>query len=226
MTARIAEGITLVPTRGGNAFLVDGDDGLSIVDTGMAGTPTALLDAIVAAGRGPGDVRHILLTHAHPDHVKGAADLRRRTGAPVLIHAGDAGWLAAGRVPSTGRAGAFGRIVDRLPVAHWEPLTADGELADGDLVDGALRVLHTPGHTPGHVVLIHEPTGTALVGDAVFHRGGLILGPDAMSADPAARPGSVARIPTDLRAVGFAHGAPLTGTAVEKFQAFLAGLPG
>ncbi|HEY2792408.1 MAG TPA: MBL fold metallo-hydrolase, partial [Micromonosporaceae bacterium] len=217
----IANGIVRVPTRSGSAFLVEGNDGLTVVDTGMAGPPTPLLDAIAAAGRKLADVRHIVITHAHPDHVKGVAEMRRRTNAPVLIHAADAPWLAAGRVPGSGRAGAFGRMVDRLPIAHWEPLTADGELADGDLVDGVLRVVHTPGHTPGHIVLIHEPTATALVGDAVFNRGGLMLGPTAMSADPAARPASVARIPSDLRAVGFAHGAPLTGAAVETFQAFL-----
>jgi glyoxylase-like metal-dependent hydrolase (beta-lactamase superfamily II) len=219
----IADGVTLVPSAQGNAFLVEGTHGITVVDTGMAGTPTALLNALTAAGRKPGDVRQILITHAHPDHVKGAAELRRRTSAPVLIHSADAGWLATGRVPAGGRSGAFGRVVDWLPLAHWEPVTADGELADGDLVDGALRVLHTPGHTPGHVVLIHEPTNTALVGDAVFHRGGLLLGPGAMAFDPAARPASVARIPSDVQAVGFSHGTPLTGAAVEAFHGFLAG---
>ncbi|MFF2521785.1 MBL fold metallo-hydrolase [Streptomyces liangshanensis] len=224
MHTQLAPGITqIATTKRDHAFLVEGDDGLTLVDVGWAKAPGALLDTAAALGRHPSDIRRIVITHAHPDHVQGAAELRRRTGARILIHEADRAWLEAGRVPAEGRSGALGRLIDRVPKLHWTPVSADGTLADGELVDGSggLRVIHTPGHTPGHIVLFHEPTRTVLMGDAAFNRGELALGPAALAADPALRPGSLARIPDNLRAVGFAHGTPLTGSGVDTFQDFL-----
>jgi len=74
-----------------------------------------------------------------------------------------------------------------VPLLHWRPLEPDGVLTDGEYVGGSsgLRVIHTPGHTPGHIALLHEPTDTVFVGDAIFNRGTeLSLGPAALAADP------------------------------------------
>ncbi|WP_227026057.1 isocitrate lyase/phosphoenolpyruvate mutase family protein [Streptomyces fodineus] len=157
---------------------------------------------------------------------QGASGLRRRTAARILIHEADRPWLEAGRVPPEGRSGRAGRLLDRLPKLHWAPFAADGTIADGELLEGSdgLRVIHTPGHSPGHVVLFHEPSRTALLGDAVFHRGEPALGPAALAADPALRVDSLAKLPHDLRAVGFAHGTPLAGAGVDAFLRFLSDL--
>ncbi|MFE1963138.1 MBL fold metallo-hydrolase [Streptomyces sp. NPDC059479] len=190
---------------------------------GWAKAPGSLLDAVAGLGRKTADIRRIVITHAHPDHVQGAAELRRHTGARILIHDADRAWLEAGRVPAEGRSRAVGRLIDRLPKLHWTPVTADGTVTDGDLIDGSdgLRVIHTPGHSPGHIVLLHEPSRTVLLGDAAFNRGQLAIGPPALASDPDLRPGSLARIPDNLNAVGFAHGTPLTGSGVDTFQEFL-----
>ncbi|MFI8205496.1 MBL fold metallo-hydrolase [Streptomyces sp. NPDC085937] len=228
MHDRIAPGVTrIVTSKRDNAFLVDGDDGFTLVDVGWAKAPAALLDTVAALGRKPSDIRRVVLTHAHPDHVQGAAELRRHTGAQILIHAADRPWLEAGRVPAEGRCGALGRFVDRLPAFHWTPVAADGTVTDGEVVDrsGGLRVIHTPGHSPGHIVLFHEPSSALLVGDAVFNRGKLALGPAALAADPNLRPAGLQRLPHHVSTVGFAHGAPLSSAHVPQFQEFLAGLP-
>ncbi|QMU78203.1 MBL fold metallo-hydrolase [Streptacidiphilus sp. PB12-B1b] len=220
----LAPGVTHIPTsKRDNAFLVDGDDGLTLVDVGWAKAPGVLLAALAELGRKPGDIKRIVLTHAHPDHVKGAAELRERTGAAILIHQADAAWLEAGRVPAEGRSGAVGRLIDRIPALHWTPVTPDGLLTDDQLIEGSdgLRVVHTPGHTPGHIVLVHEPSRTVLLGDAVFHRGELALGPAALAADPQLRGGSLAKLPQGIAAAGFAHGAPLSGPDISTFHAFL-----
>ena len=62
----------------------------------------------------------------------------------------------AGRVPAEGRSGAVGRLIDRIPALHWTPVTPDALLTDDQLIDGSngLSVVHTPGRTPGHIVLI------------------------------------------------------------------------
>lgn len=220
--SELAPGITRIPTRGDgdNCFLVAEEDGLTLVDVGWKNAPTVIRQAVEENGGSLADIRRIVITHAHPDHVRGLAELAARTGARVLIHESEAPWLAAGRVPSTGRSGAFGRAIDRLPLLHWQPVTATETVADGALV-GSLQVIHTPGHSPGHIVLHHEPSGAILVGDAVFHRGDLSSGRDALAADPALRDASYSRMPRGVSAVGFAHGTPLTGDEVGAFNTWL-----
>jgi glyoxylase-like metal-dependent hydrolase (beta-lactamase superfamily II) len=226
MSTEIAAGVRcLATTRRDNAFLLDGDDGYTLVDVGWASAPDRIEAALAQRRRRLSDIRRIVLTHAHPDHVKGAAELVARTGAHLFVHEADAGWLASGRVPPAGRSGAAGRLLDRIPLLHWTPVTADVLLRDGDSVAGAggLRVIHTPGHTPGHIVLHYEPGNTLLAGDALFDRGAdLSLGPAALAADPAQRPSSLARLPRDVTAVGLAHGNPVRGAALDRYHAVLA----
>jgi glyoxylase-like metal-dependent hydrolase (beta-lactamase superfamily II) len=220
----VAPGVTHVASsKTSNTFLVDGDDGLTLVDAGTAPGIDALLRAVEDAGRKPSDIERIVITHAHPDHVQAAPALRVQTGAQVLIHEADAEWLPLGRVPTHGRSGVVGRIFDRFSVAHWEPFEADETVADGELIagSGGLRVIHTPGHSPGHIVLLHEPTRTLLVGDAIFHSRKLGLGPSFFAADVPARAASINRIPTDVTAVGFGHGDPLSEADMDVFRTFL-----
>ncbi len=216
--------IQIAISKTGNAFLIDGDDGLTLVDVGSDKAVESLLSAIAESGRNPEDLNRIVLTHAHPDHVQGAPALRERTGTRILIHAADAAWLSGGRVPTGGRSSPAARRFDQLPAAHWTPFKPDATLEDGELIagSGGLRVIHTPGHSPGHIALLHESTRTVLVGDAVFHTGKLGYGPATFAADPAARSSGAARIPLDVTAVGFGHGAPLSGPEVDTFRAFLA----
>ena len=220
----LTPGVTHVPaSKTNNVFLIDGDDGLTLVDVGSDKTVDLLLRTIAESGRKPEDLKRIVLTHAHPDHVKGAPALREHTGARILIHAADATWLANGRVPTDGRSSPAARNFDKLPAAHWTSFEPDAAVEDGELIagSGGLRVIHTPGHSPGHIALLHEPTRTVLVGDAIFHTGRLGYGPATFAADPAARATGAARIPTDITAVGFGHGAPLSGPTVDAFQEFL-----
>lgn len=134
------------------------------------------------------DLNRIVPTHAHP-HEQGAPALREHTGARVLIHTADAAWPADGRGPADGRSSPAARRFDQLPAAHWTPFKPDATVEDGELNSGSggLRVNHTPGHSPGHIALLHEPTRTVLAGDAVFHAHRLGDGPATFAAEPAAR---------------------------------------
>jgi len=106
-------------------------------------------------------VEKILLTHGHIDHVGGAAELARRLGVPVEgPQREEAFWLDA--LPEQCRMFGF---------PDTPALRPDRWLADGDTVtlgDEVLEVIHTPGHTPGHVCFIHRPSKLALVGDVLF----------------------------------------------------------
>lgn len=102
----------------------------------------------------------IVLTHAHLDHIEGVARLVRRTAAPVYLHPADRPLYD--RVVQ--QALAFGLSVEPQPAP-------DHELAHGDRLAFAgleLLVRHTPGHSPGHVVLHLARDGVAFVGDVVF----------------------------------------------------------
>lgn len=103
----------------------------------------------------------ILLTHGHIDHVGGTADLARRLGVPVEgPQREEAFWLD--QLPEQCRMFGF---------PDTPALQPDRWLEDGDTVmvgDQVLEVVHTPGHTPGHVCFIHRPSQLALVGDVLF----------------------------------------------------------
>lgn len=106
-------------------------------------------------------VEKLLLTHGHIDHVGGTAELARRLGVPVEgPQRDDAFWL--GQLPEQCRMFGF---------PDTPALRPDRWLADDDTVtvgDQVLEVVHTPGHTPGHVCFIHRPSKLALVGDVLF----------------------------------------------------------
>ena len=106
-------------------------------------------------------VEKILLTHGHIDHVGGTAELAARLGVPVEGPQRDeAFWLD--QLPQQAQMFGF---------PHAAALTPDRWLEDGDTVTVGgltLDVLHTPGHTPGHVCFIHKPSQLAIVGDVLF----------------------------------------------------------
>jgi hydroxyacylglutathione hydrolase len=138
-----------------NAYLVScvGSGKAVVVDPGAA-----VRDLLRVAQESAVEVVAILLTHAHIDHVEGVAEASRRTGAPIWLHPDDQELYGA--VAMQGEW--FGLTVETPP-------PADHSLAEVDRVPFGsceLAVRHTPGHSPGHVVLVAD--GLALVGDCVF----------------------------------------------------------
>jgi glyoxylase-like metal-dependent hydrolase (beta-lactamase superfamily II) len=158
------------------AYLIEGEEGLVLVDAGGPGTERVILRKIRALGHA--QLRLIYLTHAHFDHYGGAAALHRATGAPVAIHRADAQALAGG-LTQIGSARGIGKVMAgalpllmRLlkPTGH----SAQVLLEDGDEL-GAYGldaiVVHTPGHTPGSSSLLLHPNNPevriAFVGDLI-----------------------------------------------------------
>ena len=128
----------------------------AVVDPG--GDVDDILAAIAERGL---KVEKILLTHGHIDHVGGTAELARRLGIPIEgPQREETFWLD--QLPEQCHMFGF---------PDTPALRPDRWLEDGDTVtvgDQVLEVVHTPGHTPGHVCFIHRPSKLALVGDVLF----------------------------------------------------------
>jgi glyoxylase-like metal-dependent hydrolase (beta-lactamase superfamily II) len=171
----LAPGVYRIPTAPKdliNSFAFVDDDGqVTLVDCGTKSAPKAIVAGLAAIGASPADVTRIVLTHAHPDHAGGAEQVRRTTGAPVAVHSGDTTSARAGEPPARDRSFRLGRLLQRLPGGGFPAVAVAEELSDGQVIDvgGGLRVAHTPGHSPGHVSLLHEASGVLITGDALFN---------------------------------------------------------
>ncbi len=136
------------------AYLLGPEEG----GPGVVIDPADDVDQILAvAQRQKITIAYILNTHAHVDHVMGNNDLKRRTGAQILIHEKDAPALT--RIPAA-----------MLSMFGGKPSPpADRTLKDGELIEVgslSLRVLHTPGHSPGSICLHGD--GRVFTGDTLF----------------------------------------------------------
>jgi glyoxylase-like metal-dependent hydrolase (beta-lactamase superfamily II) len=170
---QLAEGVWRIPTMGDfvNSFaFVDADGTVTLLDAGLRGATRRIVAGLGAMGASPADVERIVVTHAHLDHIGSADAVRRRTGASVHAHHEDADYVRQGRCPPRDRRLPLGRVMQF--VQRRQPsCPVDGVFTDGDLlpVAGGLRVLHTPGHTPGHCAFLHEPSGVLVTGDSVMN---------------------------------------------------------
>lgn len=150
-----------------NCYLVREDDGLTLVDTGLFGSANAIL---AAAQQFAQTIQRIVLTHAHGDHV-GSLDALHKAlpDADVLISARDARFLTGDmrlepNEPQAKLRGSYQKVTTR----------PDRLLNDGDRV-GSLRVVSTPGHTPGHLALFDPRDGSLIAGDALQTQGGIAV---------------------------------------------------
>jgi glyoxylase-like metal-dependent hydrolase (beta-lactamase superfamily II) len=170
--------VPVTPFQQNCTLLWDEETGAGVVvDPG--GDVPRILDAVGQTGMRP---ERILLTHGHIDHAGGAAALR------------DALRDEFGSVPVEGPDGRDAFLLDGLAdqgraygMADARPVTPDRWLAEGDAVafgSHRMRVLFAPGHTPGHVVFVHDEARLALVGDVLFQ--GSIGRTDFPYGDPAA----------------------------------------
>jgi glyoxylase-like metal-dependent hydrolase (beta-lactamase superfamily II) len=160
-----------------NAYLVEEAGEVTIVDAGAPGLWKQVVPELAAMGRGLGDVRAIVLTHGHSDHVGFAERARRERGLPVWVHEVDAA-LARGEVPNPSAGGGAVRVGPMLRFGWWAvrhglvrvphlgQVAAYGDGATLD-VPGAPRVIHVPGHTPGSAALHFGGHDALFVGDAM-----------------------------------------------------------
>lgn len=155
-------------------FVLRGDDGTVLVDSGPLGKQLVILRAMAEEGVEPEEVDLILLTHCHHDHVWGLQELQERTGAQVAAHRLAAEYIRDGRQPQLQSTGLLGRILklflpgpDRTRTPAVEPDIVIDDRYDLREFGVAADVIRTPGHTPGSLSVITNGK-EAIVGDLVM----------------------------------------------------------
>jgi len=222
-----------VPARGASVFLLN-DERITLIDAGMRGSGQRILAAVREIGRSPGDVAQIIATHYHYDHIGGLAELRQETGARTAAHRVEAPYVSGDeRLPFPIRQPLLAAVLEPLATAFgFRPraVPVDITLDDGAELPvlGGMRVVHCPGHTPGHIALHLPQRGLLIVGDALQAPGGRLTGPAAaVTQDMAAAERSIARMAElDFEVLCFSHFRPLRPKAAERLRELAAGLEG
>jgi len=164
---QITKDIELVEgARGANVYFISSEDGAILVDSGLPGSGARLLRFL--SERPAVKLKYIVLTHADPDHIGGAAAVKKATGASVAIGREDAPALA-GEKPSKalkGPLGPFFRVVFGVAV-RVQHVKADLILDDGDNI-GGFQVIAVPGHTDGSLALWRPQDRVLISGDALL----------------------------------------------------------
>lgn len=235
----VAPGVHRIEHAYTNCYLVADEEGVTLIDACFPSTGQAVIDCLAAIGRTPADIRALLLTHGHFDHVGFARGLRNALGVPVWVHPDDRRLAAhpyryrpeqnrfvfplfhPGSVPILAAMVGAGALAVR-------GVEADQTYAGGEVlpVPGRPRAVHTPGHTNGESVFHLPDRDVLLSGDALVtldpytgRRGPRLVAP-AATADMQQAAASLDRIcDLEARVVLPGHGDPWsagTRAAVEE----------
>jgi glyoxylase-like metal-dependent hydrolase (beta-lactamase superfamily II) len=146
------------------ADLIFGDQ-ICLIDSGVAGSETMILEYIKKAGRDPQDIARIIFTHSHADHIGGGQALKKQTGCKLAAHINAKPWIE--NVDQQYAERPIGNFYDLVGGS----VEIDSGLKDRDQVDlgdgKTLEIFHTPGHSKGSISLLFNKDRAIFSGDAV-----------------------------------------------------------
>ena len=200
-----------------HCYLWEWDEGVTLIDTGFPDDGKKILQALRQHGYALHSVKRIIITHADVDHIGGLAVIKRATQAPIACHAVEKIFLEE---PQRRQPAAlwmrpiFWFVTTFLPSYRIRPVVPDELMVDGQQMPEGFTVIHTPGHTPGHISLLHKERRFLISGDALSNRGGkLRLPPPIFTPDIPNAKRSIWRLAkkygNDFEVVLFGHGPPL-----------------
>lgn len=161
-----------------NVFLIVEDE-LTLIDTGYPSTTPKIIDFVRRLGRRPEEIRLIIITHCHPDHDGGMRELKKITGARTACHKADI-MVADQPLPYPRRFQAALELRPLAPLRSRLGIPADEidiKLEGGEELPplGGLKVVHTPGHTPGSICLLAPKYKLLFAGDTLTRKEDRIL---------------------------------------------------
>src|SRR5918992_546272 len=217
---------------------------LTLIDTCFSADLPGLEEYLHNAGYEISDIKRIVITHIHPDHTQAVNEIKERSGraAQILSHWAEAAYLSHNPPypgpPSQETVQNFFNQLGLKPEDVFkkygtfdvEPIKLNRQLQDGDMVGKSLQVIHSPGHTPGHISLYSDQHGIIFGGDfmskSVMGVDGLFVPPSTVSIDPTTAVISARRI-SNLRfdILLLAHqDAPLLENASKEVQRTVAAI--
>jgi glyoxylase-like metal-dependent hydrolase (beta-lactamase superfamily II) len=216
-----------------NVYLILESDGVTMIDTGMPGRGSAVIAYLGKLGRSVHDLRNILLTHQHVDHIGNAASLSTPSGAQITAHPEDAPAIEGKAPRELPNSVVMRSLLNLLFVWRLKPLQVDNRVRAGQTIpilagEGGLQVIETPGHTTGHISFYLPGRKLLFAGDAYRHSNGkLIPSPRVYNHDtPEALRSMAILTDYDIEASLPGHGAPILtdagarlGEAVARIRA-------
>lgn len=140
-------------------------DTIALIDTGVKGAEAVIFDYIRRNGRDPRQIKSVILSHSHPDHIGSVRSIVEATGCRVLAHKGEKDWIEDTEKQFRERP------VPGFPGLVGGPVKIDEFLTDGDILslgtDTTCRVIHTPGHSRGSITLVLDSEKAIFTGDSV-----------------------------------------------------------
>ncbi|MBN8634911.1 MAG: MBL fold metallo-hydrolase [Anaerolineae bacterium] len=209
----------------GRVYLIDDGGELTIIDAGLASAGQKILQQLAAANYQPSQVKRIIITHAHPDHIGSLKALAEATGAQVIASAEEAEVIEGrtlGKLPDPATLPAIYRMIPMKP-SPFPPTPVGRIVQDGDVIDvfGGLRVVATPGHAPGQIALYQPEKKLIITGDTLMHMLGLRLPMVMATPDMPQAKQSIRKLcDMDIEIVLFGHGEPIMSGGREQIRAF------
>lgn len=208
-----------------NAFIVE-DNGLTLIDTGYKNSTDKIFSVIKKGGKNPNNIKRIILTHCHPDHTGSAADIKKILGVPVFAHSEDAKLIEqgiGGRTPMHLTPGIINWLVYNIFIKRVEntiePVSIEERLNDKDIIPiaGGIQVIHTPGHSAGHIALLIKSEGVLIAGDICANAAG--LGLSTVNEDAGLAIKSIIKAAEfNFDKAVFGHGSPIKQGANKKLK--------
>ena len=203
----------------GRVYAIRDSDGVTLIDAGIPIAAARIMKQLTQSGFQVSDIKRILITHAHPDHVGSIPALKKVSGAEVIISKLEAPVLA-GEIP-------IPRTERRLrpPKTFLKNMKADRTLQDGDVlpeVMNGLQAIATPGHAPGHTAFWQPDQRLLFCGDTIFNiPRKMRLPPAFLTVDMAEDIRSIKKLAAlEPTVICFGHGKPITHNAAQQLQAF------
>jgi hydroxyacylglutathione hydrolase len=221
---QIIPGIHQLKGRMVNCYLVVNDNDLMLIDTGLPGNSSKITKYIENNLKlNPRDVKTIVITHNHFDHVGSLSKIKEITGAKVAIHPADADYIQ-GKEKHLG--GTFMNTMIKLlkVIYRIKPVNPEILLDDGDMI-GRYQVIHTPGHSPGSICLYNSENKSIFVGDNLQYTRKKLQSPgQRLILEPEKYEASMKKLLSfDIEVILTGHTAPVTSGAADLLEEFVYG---
>jgi glyoxylase-like metal-dependent hydrolase (beta-lactamase superfamily II) len=221
---RVIDGVHVVPMGMANAFLIESDNGLTLIDAGYPNHEAAIFEAVCELGYSLRQVKNLIFTHGHPDHIGSAAAILRETHARTYMHPLDIPMAESGGPfrPLTAAPGLLRKVLCKLlyhPGQRLQPVAIDQPLTAGEMlpIAGGIEVIETPGHCAGQVALLWHAGRMLFAGDVWTNIMGLgdPIGFESLEKGRE----SQRKLATLLfDAGGFGHGSPISRDASDRLR--------